>query len=164
MWKKIESHPNYSISDGGIVRNDRTGIYIKPVPTENGYLRVGLNKRLCRVHRLVAEAFIPNPTGLSQVNHIDGNKLNNHVDNLEWCTPKQNIHHAYEHGLSTVNYQGIREKTPVLQISLDGKVVREFESIISAYRELGYDTSCISKVCKGKQKTAYGYKWQYAIL
>lgn len=101
-WRKIEGFENYSVSDTGLVRNDDTGRDISR-HNSNGYLRVELrkngrsSKRL--VHRLVAIAFIDNPHGLPQVNHIDGNKQNNHVSNLEWCTGEYNVNHAIINGL-----------------------------------------------------------------
>lgn len=164
MWRKIENHSNYSISDDGRVRNDKTGRILKPVPTKNGYLRVGLDKQLCRIHVLVAKEFIPNPDNLPQVNHIDGNKANNNVCNLEWITPSENIKHAFRNGLKLPNYDGIKKPTPVLQITMDGDIINTFGSIMAVQREYGYDNSSIAKVCKGKQLTAYGYKWRYADL
>lgn len=164
MWKKIKNHSNYSVSDEGFVRNDKTGKILKPVPTKNGYLRVGLNGKLYRVHRLVADAYISNPDNYEQINHIDGDKTNNRVSNLEWCTCSQNIIHAYKNGLKTIDYENIKEPKPILQLSLDGKVINRFDKMIDVNKKLGYDVSNITKVCKGKRKTAYGYKWQYAIL
>lgn len=103
IWKDIEGYENlYQISNYGrvksIIRNK-----IKHYETNhNGYLRVNLCKKRKiehkRVHRLVAEAFIPNPQNLPQINHKDGNKLNNCVNNLEWCTPTDNVRHSVEIG------------------------------------------------------------------
>ncbi len=164
MWKKIKEHSNYSVSTDGMVRNDKTGRILKPALTHNGYYRVDLNGKLCRVHTLVAETYIDNPNNYNQVNHIDGNKTNNNVDNLEWCTCSQNLLHAYKNGFKSVNYENIKEPRPILQLSLDGEVIRRFERIIDVERELGYNPSGLVKVCRGKRKTAYGYKWQYADL
>ena len=164
MWKTIEDHPNYEVSSDGDVKNSKTGKILKPVATYNGYLRVTLNGRLCRIHRLVADAFLVKGDGYTQINHKDGDKRNNRVDNLEWCTPSENIKHAHRMGLKRVNYSNINEPRKIYQMSIDGCILRTFDSVMDIQREFGYDNSNISKVCKGKQKTAYGYKWQYAIL
>lgn len=164
MWKKIVEHNNYSVSDDGLVRNDKTGKVLKQIPTYNGYLRVGLNKKLYRVHILVANAFVKNPNDYPQINHKDGNKQNNNASNLEWCTASQNIRHAHNIGLKKINYNGIKKPMPVEQLTLDEKSIKVFNCIMDVQRELGFDNSTISKACKGKYKTAYGYKWRYAIL
>lgn len=164
MWVKIAGHPNYSVSNDGNVRNDRTGRILTPVKTKNGYLRVGLDKKMCRIHRLVAENFLENPNGLQQINHIDGNKENNKAENLEWCTASQNIIHAQKIGLKKINYEGIKNPKSVIQMSLDGNVIGNFESTMDVQRELGFDASNISKACRNVQKSSYGYKWQYANL
>lgn len=164
MWKIIDDAGMYSVNENGEVRNNNTGRMIKPVETYNGYLRVGIHGRLCRIHRLVAEAFIDNPCHFTQVNHKDGNKRNNNVANLEWVTASQNAQHAFEHNLREVNYTGIHDRRPVFQMALDGTIIQRYESIIDAERATGCNNSTISKVCKGKQRITHGYKWRYADL
>lgn len=164
MWKTIDEQGKYSVSENGDIRNNATGRMLKPFSTWNGYLRVCILGKCPRVHRLVADAFLRNENGYTQINHKDGNKQNNRYDNLEWCSASQNIQHSYKAGLRKPNYENIKEPRAVLQFSLDGDLVAKYESIIAVERELGYNNSSISKVCKGKQNTAYGYKWQYASL
>lgn len=98
-WKLIEGFDGiYSVSNYGEVRNNRTGKLMKPRKNEKGYLHIGLTKngkqKNMRVHRLVAQAFIPNPENKSQVNHIDFDKENNCVNNLEWVTNKENTQYS----------------------------------------------------------------------
>lgn len=101
LWKDVEGYEGkYQVSNWGRVRNAKRNIIIKPYLNHKGYEKVSLsrgtkgNTNKHRVHRLVAQAFIPNPNNLPQVNHKDGNKRNNSVSNLEWCTNAQNAHHA----------------------------------------------------------------------
>lgn len=97
IWKPIDGYAPYMVSSWGRVMNGQTGNVLAPHPNKKGYLRVDLyldgEKKHKRVNRLVAQAFIPNPDGLPQVNHIDGNKQNNSVTNLEWCTNDDNNKH-----------------------------------------------------------------------
>lgn len=104
-----------------------------------------------RVHRLVAEAFIENPYNLPQINHIDENKTNNDVTNLEWCTASQNIRHSI-----------YRQYRKINQLSLGSKLVKTWDSLTQINKELGYSNSHIIQCCKGERKTAYGFKWEYA--
>ena len=105
VWKKFIF--NYEISNLGRLKNTKTNKILKSTTDSNGYLGITISlgsrnkiKRV-RIHRLVAEAFIPNPNNLPQVNHIDGNKQNNKVDNLEWCDNRYNQLHAIDLGLKT---------------------------------------------------------------
>lgn len=104
---------------------------------------------------MVAETFIPNPNKLPQVNHIDGNKLNNNVDNLEWVTVSQNGKHAYKNGLEKPT-----KISPVIKFDLYGNFIKKYNSIKEAKRE-NKKCSKISDCCLGKRKTAGGYIWKY---
>lgn len=90
---------DYEITKDGDIINKITGHKLKPQPNSKGYLRVSIGKKLCFVHRLVAEKYIPNPNNYEQVNHKDGNKQNNSVSNLEWVSNDENRHHAIINGL-----------------------------------------------------------------
>lgn len=96
---KMLTLDDYEITTDGQVINKKTGRVLKGQPNAKGYLRVSISKKLMFVHRLVAEKYIPNPDNLPQVNHKDGNKLNNSVENLEWVSNQQNRNHAVETGL-----------------------------------------------------------------
>lgn len=169
IWKNINFLNNYyQISNKGNIRHiksKRINI-LKPHKDKNGYLIISLyiNKKFqtFKLHRLVAQAFIPNPDNLPQVNHKDGNKLNNCVNNLEWCTCRENINHAVKNGYYA-NRDYSKKFKKVYQYNLDGELVKIWNSIIEASTTLGICASTITKVCKHKDKykTYKGYIWRY---
>ena len=156
---KIEGFENYEVSNLGKVRNIKSGIMLKPWITKDGYLRHCLYKHNKRknllLHRIIATAFIDNPGKKPQVNHIDENKTNNDLSNLEWCTVRENI----IHGTRT---KRVAEKhfKKVIQLDLNDNVLNEFESIKQAGQETGVFATSISACCNGKRKSAGGYKWR----
>lgn len=109
------------------------------------------------IHRLVAEAFIPNPNNLPQVNHKDENPMNNHVDNLEWCTVLYNL--SYKDGYARRSETRKRTYKRVLQLDNDGNVVKEWESAIAAARGIGCALGSVSRVINGFRKSTRGYKF-----
>lgn len=99
-WLPIKDHPNYEVNNHGQVRNKRTDKILKPqLNREGGYLRVSIEGTRYYVHRLVADAFFDGEHSKIDVNHIDGNHQNNDLTNLEWCSRKENLQHAYINGL-----------------------------------------------------------------
>ena len=174
IWKDIEGwEGKYQVSNMGNVKSlERTvwngrGYFktseriLKPGKDRDGYLIVQLSKegkvKACKVHRLVSQAFIPNPDNLPQVNHIDENKENNHVDNLEWVTCRENANHG------TRNQRvAEKESKPIIGIDKVTGLIVEFQSAREAERQLGINNSSIIKCCKGKRyKSCGGFQWYY---
>ena len=172
IWKDIEGYNGrYKISSFGRVMSMwqsnqyKTHIgkpkIVKPAEHRQGYLYVYLTnngeKTKHYVHRLVAEAFIPNPDNLPQVNHKSEVKTENFVENLEWCDGKYNSNY----GTRIERHRELVSK-PVIQTTLDGKFVRKFASATEAEKECGYDSAYISQACHGHRPSAYGYKFHFA--
>lgn len=182
IWKDIEGFENYQVSDCGRVRSknwNNTGscrnLYLKP--HNKGYLqvelRMGKTRKMLLVHRLVAQAFIPNPNGYAQINHIDEDKQNNNISNLEWCTQSQNLKAHYKnHSCKRSSAFFVRRKRvanpmrntyKIQQLTLDGELIKLWDFAVDVKHQLNYNATSIWECCEGKRKTAYGYKWQYAI-
>ena len=143
----------YGITTEGDVYSYKRKKFLKPGVNGIGYLYVSLCKdgkiKNYGVHRLAAEAYIPNPDNLPQVNHKDENKANNCLQNLEWCDSKYN------------NNYGTRNdkiKKPILQYDLDGNLIREWECATDVGQEVRAN---ICNCLKGNRKSAYGYIWKY---
>lgn len=160
--KKIEGFDGYYISDDGRVFSEMSGGFKKLFISREGYYRASLWKKgrgkNVSVHRLVALAFIPNPHNYPMINHIDGNKLNNNVSNLEWCTASMNGKHAFKMGLSHPKTTRIR------QLTADGVFIREWDSIKAACDAYGLNHANIATICGGKtnRKQTGGFRWEYA--
>ena len=159
IWKNIYGYEEYyQVSTYGRVRT-ATGKYLKPCINRNHgcvYLYKDGERQKKWVHRLVAEAFIDNANHGTIVNHIDENGLNNHVDNLEWCTPRDNTNYG-----TCIIRRSEKCKKNIKQISTDGKIIKLWCGIIEAADGLGIDRSSITKAAKGKRKSAGGFLWRY---
>jgi hypothetical protein len=179
IWKDLIGFEKlYKISSIGRVKSLGNGKSTNPMYKESKIIKTGISTRgyekiklfkdgkryYFNVHRLVADTFLFEKEGKKEVNHKDGNKLNNSVDNLEWVSASENQKHAYRIGLQIAkkgseNYQS----KPIKQLTLDGELIRIFGSINEVTRELGFNTFGIIKCCKKekKYKTAYKFKWEY---
>lgn len=171
-WRDIKGYEGvYQVSNLGNVRslNYRNTGKVKlliPKQQNRGYLHVLLyangKGKAFLIHRLVADAFLPCSDVSLTVNHIDENLVNNRVDNLEWCSLKQNI------GKYVINHPEMKrgrpeDTTPVRQLDMNGNVIRLWKSAAEVRRTLHYNTSSISQCCNRKRKSAYGFRWQFAI-
>lgn len=177
IWKDIPEYEGlYQASNLGRIRSvnridncnrPRVGKILKFIKSNSGYFQVHFSKnggtRVLLVHRLIAKAFLENPNNYSCVNHIDGNKLNNNVDNLEWCTQSHNVNESYKLGLQERQYgkDNFRSKK-VNQYGLDGNFIKTWDSFMDIERALGFNHANLQKVCCGKYQTSYGYVWRYA--
>lgn len=176
----IEFAPGrYAVDDAGNVyslRNNHGNLREAPMLMQRslhpeGYVGITLQldsgKKYCLVHRLVAEAYVPNPDNKPEVNHKDGDKENNDHTNLEWCTESENALHAFETGLRTPN-RGQLGRTndksplskPILRISKQGAIMERYPSISEAQRQ-GYSQGNISAVIAGKRQSHKGWVWAF---
>lgn len=161
MWVTLENNPNYAVSEDGRVMSLRRNRILTPKVNHDGYLRIQLwdcgKCHFVSVHRLVAMAYIPNPMNKPFVNHINGLNFDNRAINLEWCTQRENIVHAWQTHLSKPHLNK-RGKSVAMVSKEDGKIIKCFPSTMQAERELGVNHSNVSyAVSHGG--TAMGYKW-----
>lgn len=169
MIKHIKGYEDrYTVDEDGNVFSILRKRYRKQQHDRDGYLYVGLCKDGVvsnkYVHDLVAEAFIPNPDSLPEVNHKDENKENNNVSNLEWCTSKYNNNYgtAIERRRQK-RINGAQSKT-VYQYSLSGELIKVWPSTREVERQTGWSQVLIAMACRGVIHTAKGYKWSYVPL
>lgn len=148
------------IHHGVIISRPYYGCVLSQKIDRRGYCVVNLSRKGkftgCRVHRLVAEAFIPNPDNLPLINHKDECKTNNHADNLEWCS----ILYNNKYGTRLDKVAKARSK-PVEQLSIEGEHVAFFPSVDAAARKLNVRPNHLSSVLTGNKKSAYGYRWRF---
>ena len=152
-WKNVKDFEGiYQINENGQIRRLKDNFYPCIGVNAHGYFQVSLLKDKRRynkkVHRLLAEAFIENPKQLATVNHIDGNKLNNDLSNLEWMTHEENAK--------------LGNEKSIIQYDKSGNYINTYRSALEAHRVTGIDKSNISGVCTGKRKSAGGYLWAFS--
>ena len=173
IWKDVVGYEGlYKVSNLGNVMSfkHKKPKLLKPRKDSKGYLQILLsnhNKSIKNflIHRLVAQAFLPNPNNYPVINHKDENKTNNRVSNLEFCTQQYNTTYgtAQERRAKKLTNRKDQSK-PVLQYDKNGIFVKEYPSIMDAERNTGVKHQDIGNVCKGKLKSAGGYIWKYKQL
>ena len=171
----------YKVSNLGRIlslnyKNTGKAELLNPGTDKDGYFKVGLSKngeyKTCKVHRLVAQTFIPNPENLPEVNHKDEDKTNNFVflnedgsinkekSNLEWKTHRDNINHGTHNERSAKTRTNGKLSKPVLQLSLTGELIREWPSVAECERN-GFNQGYVAACCRGVYESAYGFLWMY---
>ena len=154
QWRDWPQDPRIKVSNKGNVVSCRRGAWrpYKISHTPNGYQRVAASRSTQRVHRMVADTWIPNPNNYEEVNHINGDKDDNRVENLEWTSHSQNMRHAYRTGLN----KGRRKETPVRVVET-GEV---FETLAECASRIGGKPAIIAHCLAGRQSTHRGYHFE----
>ena len=177
IWKDIEEYEGlYQVSNYGNIKafyykGKRHQTLLRKSVGKLGYEMVGLNKngvhKTFTVHRLVAQAFIPNPDNKPCIDHINTNKTDNRVNNLKWCTQKENINNPITletwgetHNKNKIGKNSRRHKV-IHQYSKEGVFIKEWYGSLEIKRDLGLCDTVVRDCCRGKQKTAGGFIWKY---
>lgn len=191
LWKDIQGYEGlYQVSNLGRVRSadhtttferggvkmsaTRKGRVLTPIIRRHGYLGVILygkgghstrNFKCFSIHRLVAEAFVDNPEGYGEVNHLDERKTNNRADNLEWCDRKHNVNYGTTQARRSEKLVNSTNRSKrVIQRTLTGETVTIWPSMAEIQRQTGYSAGNVCNCCQRKngKTSAYGYSWSYA--
>lgn len=176
VWKPVRGYEEYyEVSNLGRIKSvyrltvfkdgRKRRFYGKILATRSvnnsGYLTVGLHDsgktKTFLVHRIVAEAFVSNPYGRDEVNHIDQDKLNNSASNLEWCTHKENTNHGDE-----IERGARKQRRSFYQLDMDGNLIKVWHGFKQMQRETGYQRASVYRCCVGQRESYKGYKWKYA--
>lgn len=169
-WRPVAGYEGlYEVSNTGEIRSiarkgTRGGILTQSASNQKHYAHVLLTKgckhKTASVHRIVAQAWLLNPEHKEQVNHIDGNKLNNRIENLEWATASENMRHAIRTGLKDMSV-AIDAKKRKVAAKAGGEIMAIYDSVRDAETATGASNQNIIKVCQGKRKHAGGFEWCY---
>ena len=187
IWKDIKGYEGlYQVSNLGNVKkikNKKYNINKKEVEEKeiNKYISIGKHKlgyknvkltdkngirKNLFLHRIIAEAFVENPNNFNIINHKDGDKSNNNINNLEWTTQKDNVNHAWKNGLcenvrKVCAINGKRKSKKIIQKNKNGEVIKVWNSAMDIERELGIIHNNITFCCKHHNRTAGGFIWEY---
>lgn len=158
--------PEYMINIKGVVKKKSNNYIVKPILMKNGYYCVSLGTKKEYLHRLLAIEFIENPYNKKEIDHIDGNPQNNDINNLRWATHEENMNNKVTRSKMTKTHTGMigsrcHNSKVVFQYDLNKNFIRKWDSIASIHRETGFSSGCISKCCRGLQKSFKGFIWLY---
>ena len=183
IWKDVKGYEKfYEVSNYGRVRSKERTVnnkvfkprYISGGDNGKGYKKMilndGVKKERVYIHRIVAEAFIPNPLNKPYINHIDNNPNNNCASNLEWCTPKENMMWMHIQGRAIRTKEWLdnlyesQKKTYKKVIATNIETGEEITfDALNFVRDMGFQPSCVCNCCKGKRKQHKGYSWKYEV-
>ena len=157
----MEEYKGFLVDEDFNIYNKRTGRKLTPFKGRDGYMQVVRSKEdgssyHLRVHKIFAELFIPNPNNYGYINHIDSDKTNNSLDNLEWCSNSQNVYHGWHSGNRTH-----KNNTAVEVYTLDGEFVNEYPSIRKLAEDLHVDRHKVARILKGELNNTYNYIFKY---
>lgn len=159
-WRQVKEHQNYEVNQFGEIRHKKRQQILKPRRNPGGYLYVcfkvnGKNTNFA-VHRIVANAFIPNPNEKQEVNHKDYDKTNNCVANLEWVSGSENKKHAFQK-----KENKDKRGKEVAQYSKNGDFIAIYPTISEAAQKTNGSIGAISNCCRGRSKTSGGFRWSF---
>ena len=167
VWKPVKGYEGlYEVSSIGRVRSVKRNLVMHPHPRRHGYLAVMLygkgghktrNFKQFSVHRLVAEAFIPNPNGLPEVNHIDEDKTNNRVENLQWVSHIDNTNYGTAQKRRAEKLRNGSKSVAIYQYTKDGRLVAVYPSLAEVHRQTGYAQANICRCAQGSKQYSHAY-------
>jgi hypothetical protein len=168
--EQINGIQGYSITKEGLVFNEKTGKYLKGYQSKEGYVICCIGQKSYKLHRLLAIQYIPNPENKPFINHKNGSKNDNRLENLEWVTAKENTRHAWDNNLCTpVRYwkgrtgENHNTSKPIIQMDLDGNFIARHIGIRNIASKMNIKYQSIVRCARGHKPTAYGYKWKYDL-
>lgn len=158
-WRIVQEYDHYEVNELGQIRHRDRRKILSPRSNPGGYqyvnFKINGKGHNFAVHRIVANAFVPNPNQYPEVNHINGDKTDNRAINLEWVTSSENKIHSHQSGTRQSNGKQVE------QLTLSGELLNTFISVSEAARYIGCTVGAISNCCNGRTKTSQGYKWRF---
>lgn len=168
--EEIKGINGYSITKEGLIFNQKTGKYLGGYQSKEGYVIFCIRQKCYKLHRLLAIQYIPNPENKPSINHINGIKNDNRLENIEWVTAKENTRHAWDNNLCTpIRYwkgkSGINHNMSkaIIQMDLDGNFIAKHIGVRNIASKMNIKYQGISRCARGLRASAYGYIWKYDL-